>query len=232
MSGKPRKTTSAHTIAGSLLAAGLLAIGLTPAQADHPETIQLFNGKNLEGWTFDLRDPKAKMEDVWHAENGILVCRGRPVGYLRTQKQYSNYRLELEWRWPAGTKGGNSGVLIHAGKPRTLGIWPKSLEVQLGKGDAGDFWVIGTTIHVKDQKRRQKGRRHLNLTDGSEKPVGQWNKMVIEAKGDQVRVWVNGDFVNECTDSSVTRGAICLQSEGAPIHFRNIKLTPLGPDES
>ncbi len=201
--------------------------GLPVATADEPTSIELFNGKNLEGWTYDLRDPKAKMEDVWHVEDGVLICKGKPVGYLRTKKDYSDYRLELEWRWPAGTPGGNSGVLIHASKPRTLGIWPKSLEVQLGKGNAGDFWVIGTTIRVENQAQRQQGRRHLNLTDDSEKPIGQWNKMVIEAKGDRVRVWVNGDLVNECTNSSVTRGAICLQSEGAPIHFRNIRLTPL-----
>ncbi len=194
---------------------------------DKGGSVKLFNGKDLSGWTYDLRDSNAKMEDVWHVEDGVLVCKGRPVGYLRTKQSYGNYRLELEWRWPAGTPGGNSGVLIHAGKPRTLGIWPKSLEVQLGKGDAGDFWVIGTTIQIPNQEKRRKKRRHLNLTDDSEKPIGQWNKMVIEAKGDRVRVWVNGDLVNECSDSSVTRGAICLQSEGAPIHFRHIELTPL-----
>jgi hypothetical protein len=94
-------------------------------------------------------------------------------------------------------------------------------------GNAGDFWVIGTTLEVPDLENRRKDRRHLNLTDDSEKPAGEWNKMEITARGDELIVHVNGELVNHATKCSVTRGAITLQSEGAPVQFRNIYLTPL-----
>ena len=71
--------------------------------------------------------------------------------------------------WSAGTEGGNNGVLVHASTPRALGIWPKSIEVQLLKGNAGDLWVIGTDLDVPDEATRKEGRWHKNLTDGSER---------------------------------------------------------------
>ena len=72
-----------------------------------------------------------------------------------------------------------------------------------------------------------KGRRILNLTDGSEKPLGQWNTMVIEVLGRSVRVWVNGDLVNDGTGATADRGRIALQSEGAEVEFRKVLLTPI-----
>jgi hypothetical protein len=198
------------------------------------DSVALFNGKDLTGWKHYLWDPKAKAEDtttpmtaVWSVENGILICQGRPTGYIRTEKEYSDYRLEVEWRWPEGTPGGNNGVLVHTTTPNALGQWPKSIEVQLAKDNAGDFWVIGTTLEVTDVEKRRMGRRHLNLTDGSEKPLGEWNKMEIEARGDEIKVWVNGTLVNHATKCSETKGAISLQSEGAQAHFRKVALTPL-----
>ena len=97
-------------------------------------------------------------------------------------------------------------MLVHASTPRALGIWPKSIEVQLFKGNAGDLWVIGTDLDVPDEAARKEGRRHKNLTDGSEKPIGEWNRMEITCKGDTLRVKVNGDLVNEATNCTVTRG--------------------------
>lgn len=219
-----------------LMIACLLSIWIAPLDAGDKKakTISLFNGKDLSGWTHYLWDRKAKkqdtttkLEDVWSVEEGILICRGKPAGYLRTNKQYENYKLSLEWRWPEGTPGGNNGVLVHTTTPNALGLWPKSIEVQLAKGNAGDFWVIGTTLKVPNLETRRKNRRHLNLTDDSEKPIGQWNKFDILCQGDEIKVWVNGDLVNHATDCSVAKGAISLQSEGALIHYRNIQLTPL-----
>jgi hypothetical protein len=196
-----------------------------PAQ-DQP--IQLFDGKDLSGWTPLLDQAGADPAKTWSVADGLLRCTGRPAGYIKTDKEYSDYMLTLEWRWPAGTAGGNNGVLVHASTPRALGIWPKSIEVQLFKGNAGDLWVIGTDPDVPDEATRKEGRRHKNLTDGSEKPIGEWNRLEITCRGDTLRVRVNGDLVNEASNCSVTRGAICLQSEGASIEFRNIVLTPLG----
>jgi hypothetical protein len=195
---------------------------------EQPESIALFNGRDLTGWTHVLDDPNVPMEDVWSVQDEVLICKGRPIGYLRTvSDDYENYVLTLEWRWPPGTPGGNNGVLVHTSEPGALGIWPKSIEVQLAAGDAGDFWIIGTELTVENVEERRKGRRHLNLTDDSEKPLGEWNHMEITCRGDEILVKVNGDLVNHATDCSVTRGAICLQSEGAPIEYRNIILTPL-----
>jgi len=216
----------AFRIAAAFLLAGFVA------QAAEP--VRLFNGKDLTGWIPYLWDGKNKAEDkttpasaVWTVEDGILICRGRPTGYIRTVNEYENYRLEVEWRWPEGTTSGNNGVLIHTTEPNALGQWPRSLEVQLAFGNAGDFWVIGTTLELPNPEGRIQGRRHLNLTDGSEKPAGEWNRMEIVARGDEVTVHVNGDLVNQARKLSQSRGAIALQSEGALVHFRSVVLTPL-----
>lgn len=206
----------------------LLALGLAGSLLAGPaaaEEISLFNGKNLDGWKYVLSDPAVKMDEVWSVVDGTIVCKGKPSGYLRTEKDYSDYTLSLEWRWAPGSKGGNSGVLVHTSTPGAIGVWPKSIEAQLAAGNAGDIWVIGTTIQIPDAEKRVMGRRHLNLTDNSEKPIGEWNTYEIIAKGDELTLKVNGDLVNHASKCSVTKGAICLQSEGAEVHFRNIKLT-------
>ncbi|MBI4580760.1 MAG: DUF1080 domain-containing protein [Planctomycetes bacterium] len=190
--------------------------------------IQLFNGRDLEGWTAVLQEANVPMESVWAVQDGVLQCKGRPVGYLRTVRDdFENYVLTVDWRWPPGTPGGNNGVLVHTSTPGALGIWPKSIEVQLERGNAGDFWVIGTELDVENEETRKSGRRHLNLTDDSEKPMGEWNTIEITCKGDEIIVKVNGTLVNHATGCNVTQGAICLQSEGAPIEYRNIVLRPI-----
>jgi hypothetical protein len=189
---------------------------------------ELFDGKTLDGWKAVFEDPKADLKDTWSATEGILKCTGKPVGYLRTVRDdFHDYVLTLEWRWPEGSSGGNNGVLVHTSTPNALGVWPRSIEVQLHAGNAGDFWVIGTELTVPEAETRRKDRRHINLTDDSEKPAGQWNSMEITCKADTLRVKVNGVLVNEATACSVSKGAISLQSEGSPIEFRNIKLAPL-----
>ena len=210
----------------ALTSAFVLAVlaSRAPAQ-DRP--IPLFNGKDLSGWTPVLDEAGANPARTWSVADGVLRCTGRPVGYIKSDREFADYVLRLEWRWSPGTAGGNNGVLVHASTPQALGIWPKSIEVQLFKGNAGDLWVIGTDLDVPDEATRKEGRRHKNLTDNSEKPVGQWNRMEITCKGDTIRVKVNDELVNEATNCTVTRGAICLQSEGAPIEFRDIVLTPL-----
>jgi hypothetical protein len=195
--------------------------------AEEAETIALFNGQDLGGWTFHLADPSAKMEDVWSVADGLLTCTGKPAGYLITKKDdFHDYRLTLDWRWHTG-KGGNNGVLVHCSTPGALGVWCKSIEVQLASGNAGDFWVIGTELDVPNEAERKKGRRHLNLTDDSEKPVGEWNTMEVVCRGHEITVQVNGVLVNQATNVSESRGAIALQSEGTPIQYRNVRLTPL-----
>lgn len=207
------------------------AAGRDPSTAaphvGEPATVELFNGKDLTGWTHVLSDPDVPMDEVWSVRDGVLHCTGNPSGYIRTERDdFSNYILKLEWRWPPGTEGGNNGVLVHTSTPGALGVWPKSIEVQLAKDNAGDFWIIGTELDVENEAERKQGRRHLNLTDDSEKPMGEWNEIEIRCFEDKITVMVNGDLVNRATNCSVTEGAICLQSEGAPIEYRNIRLKP------
>ena len=156
----------------------------------------------------------------------MLVSKGKPEGHLVTKQAYRDYRLEAEYRFPG--KGGNCGVLVHASKPRALyKMFPQSIEVQMNSGDAGDFWCIQEDIKVPDMEKRRPrkpnekwggaegdARRILNLTDGSEKPLGQWNTMVIEARGRSITVWVNGDLVNNGFDATADRGKIAHPGRG------------------
>lgn len=195
--------------------------------AAEPPSITLFNGRDLSGWSHHLADPSVSRDAVWSVADGVLTCNGKPSGYLITEKNdFHDYRLTLQWRWHT-ERAGNSGVLVHCSTPAALGVWCKSVEVQLANGNAGDFWVIGTQLDVPNEAQRVKGRRHFNLTDDSEKPVGQWNELEIICRGDEISVKVNGDLVNEATNVTETRGAIALQSEGTPLQFRDIQLTPL-----
>lgn len=198
----------------------------------------LFNGKNLKGWHIDVpaMDTIQGLRNPFIIRNGMLVSLGTPEGHLITDKSFQNYRLEVEYRF-AGAPG-NCGVLLHASTPRALyKMFPKSIEAQLYYENAGDFWCIVEDITVPDMEKRRgpkeewgitegKQRRVLNLTDGSEKPVGEWNNMTIECFKNTITVWVNGDLVNqgECTAS---KGQIALQAEGAEMEFRKVLLTPI-----
>lgn len=205
------------------LLAGIVATGFAES-----EWKPLFNGKDFSGWTFDVNGDAAP-DTIWKVVDGTITVdgKGKPAGVIRTEKSYSNYELEFEWRWANGK--GNSGCLIHTSTPRNLSIWPKSLEVQLMADNAGDFWQIGETIDVDEKqivknKKGQPTRQRRNLTDGSEKPLGEWNKMRVVVKDATVEVFVNGTLVNKGWNGSATKGAICLQAEGADIHFRNIRI--------
>lgn len=212
--------------------ATLLACIATAAFAEN-EWTPLFNGKDFSGWTFDVRDD-APPDAIFTVADGIVTVRGKGnnPGVMRTQGTYSNYELEFEWRWTGGK--GNSGCLVHASTPREMAIWPKSIEVQLMAENAGDFWLIGETLEVEPgqivlDKQGQPSRRRQNLTDGTEKPLGEWNRMRIVAKDKGLEVFVNGQLVNKGWNASVGAGAICLQAEGADIQFRGIRLRPVGP---
>jgi len=200
----------------------------------------LFNGRDLSGWDIDVpaADSNVRLRSPFVVRNGMLVSLGEPRGHLLTDSSYRDYRLEIEYRFPA--EPGNAGVLVHASTPRALyGMFPRSIEVQMESGNAGDFWCIVEDISVVDMERRRgpkadwgitegKARRIRNLTDGSEKPLGQWNTIVIEAVSRSIRVWLNGDLVNDGFNATADRGRIALQSEGSEVEFRKISLTPLG----
>ena len=184
----------------------------------------LFNGVDLGGWKWFSPDG-APVEKTWSvSSNGELVCAGTPAGYLRTEEQFTNYVLELDWRWNPDSGGNrNSGVLL-----RMIGedkVWPKSLEAQLQSESAGDFWVIGEFPCTTDPARTNG--RNCKKTQGNEKPLGEWNHYRITVAHGAVTLEVNGLVVNNASAVLETPGSICLQSEGAEIRFKNVRLTPL-----
>lgn len=236
-----RLGTALSFVPGTLV---LLSLS-TMTDAQEPEellplakSVRLFNGKNLQGWTFYCNDETIRAHDVWSVQDEVLACTGKPAGYLQTKRWYREYEMNLQWRWP-GKRGGNSGVLVHTSTPLIFYGWPKSMEVQLQAGSAGDFWVIckGVDVRVQDEdKRRLKPkagdahshRRIKRLEGDFEKPVGQWNTMKIVCRGNEIKVLINEKLTNHGTRMTVSQGAIALQSEGTAIEFRNIHLKPLG----
>jgi len=193
--------------------------------APMPEETALFNGRNLDGWTW-YSPARIAAEGVWSVGAGeVLRCEGTPPGYLRTEEVYDHFVLKLEWRWDpdAGPQRRNSGVLVRRiGEDR---VWPKSVEAQLMHGSAGDFWKIGEYPMTTDPDRTN-GRNTKKLTD-AERPIGEWNQYEIIVDDETVTLYVNGQLVNRAWDVEVNEGHICLQSEGAPIEFRNIRLAPI-----
>lgn len=203
------------------------------------KAISLFNGKDLRGWHADVpgKDKNPDTAASFIVRDGKLVSMGDPRGHLITDASYADYRLDVEYRF-AG-KPGNCGVLVHVSTPRALyKMFPKSIEVQMQHLDAGDFWCIEEDITVPNMEERRgpkaewgvngkKLRRIKNLTDGSEKPLGEWNIMRIECLKDKVRVWVNGVLVNDGYNSTATKGQIALQAEGSEVEFRKLELRPI-----
>ena len=188
-----------------------------------PKEVVLFNGKDFSGWTHCLRDADAKMEDTWSAADGVLRCKGQPIGYLRTEKKYTSYVLKFEWRWPEGSKPGNNGALLRiVGEDK---VWPKSVEAQLYHDHAGDILTIDQ-FPLKGDPERTKGRYTAKMNPSNEKPQGQWNEYEAVLQGGDLTLTVNGEVQNTATDVEEVPGWIGLQSEGAPIEFRNIRLYP------
>lgn len=223
----------------SLLAivTSVLIAGMEPERS--PKTINLFNGANLQGWHADVpdMDTNKELKSPFLVRGGLLVSMGKPNGHLITDKSFKNYVLDVEYRF-AGEPG-NCGVLVHASTPRALyKMFPKSIEVQMMHENAGDFWCIVEDIATPDMEERRgprsewgitegRQRRILNLTDGSEKPLGSWNQMRVTCFGDSIRVFLNGDLVNFGYDCTARQGQIAIQAEGAEVEFRKLALTPI-----
>lgn len=226
--------TTKHTIlaTSALLAAALSFVACsTPAPA--PVSGQVFNGRDLNGWTYQLAKSEVPMSAVWTVEDGILICQGEPLGYLATTQAFTNARVLVEWRWAPGTKPGNSGVLLRInGPPRAL---PRCLEAQLQSGNAGDLLGLhgmGITgaadrlVHVANHALAGDITIVRKLA-ALENPPGQWNRMEVELRGDSLKAWVNGTLVNEATGCEILAGPVGFQSEGGQIHFRRLEVLPL-----
>ena len=221
-----------------ILIAIVLLSGQSPAQAAEPMQFrELFNGKDLSGWVNVNTD-----KDTWSVRDGLLVCTGHPIGVMRSDKQYENFILHIEWRHMEA--GGNSGTFIWSegtvpeGKQLPKGLEVQMLEldwVKLNKQEDGTprpiAYVHGEVFGangletVPDNPRGTRSKSIENRCKGK----GQWNTYDVVAVDGVVKLSVNGKFVNGISKASVKKGYICLESEGAEIHFRNIRIMELPP---
>lgn len=223
-----------NTLFATLVLAGLAGGVAMTASDDAAKATQaapaaewtaLFNGKDTTGWTAFVPDLKGKDQmAVWSVADGCLKCAGNPIGYIRTTEKYENFELELEWRFDPKKGPGNGGVLLRV--QNNDEIWPKSIEAQLESGNAGDFWNIGN-FPAKMDAARTDGRHTVRMGKCSETPLGLWNRYRIVVDGTRIELYVNGELQNVATDVEHVGGRIALQSEGAYMQFRNIRIRPL-----
>jgi hypothetical protein len=209
-----------------------------PARAeDTPVFRDLFNGKDLTGWV-NVNTAK----DTWTVRDGLLICSGQPIGVMRTDRQYENFILHIEWRHMQA--GGNSGVFAWSSGVVAEGRrLPKGLEVQMLELDwvnqrklkdgtlppvayvHGELFGAGGLTVTPDNPRGERSKSLENRCKGK----GEWNVYDVVCVDGVVKLSVNGKFVNGVRNASVKKGYLCLESEGAEIHFRNIRIMELPP---
>jgi 3-keto-disaccharide hydrolase len=201
-----------------------------------PQFRNLFNGKDLKGWVNVNTAP-----DTWHVRGGMIICSGHPNGVMRTEKEYENYILHVEWMHME--PGGNSGVFAwSSASPVAPSPFPSGIEIQmlelewpnLHKKDGvtppaayvhGELFGVNGVKIVPDNPR---GPRSMSIEDRC-KGRGEWNVYDVVAVDGVMKLAVNGKFVNGISRSTQKKGYLCLESEGAEIHFRNIKVMELPP---
>ena len=221
-----------------ICSAMVLLCGYSLSHAEDPLQFRdLFNGSDLSGWVNVNTD-----EDTWTVRDGLLVCSGRPTGVMRTEKQYENFILHIEWRHMQ--PGGNSGVFAwSAGSVPGGGRLPKGLEIQMLELDwvnlhrqrdgtlppiayvHGELFGAGGMRATPDNPRGSRSKSLENRCKGK----GEWNVYDVVCVDGVVKLSVNGKFVNGLSQASVKKGYLCLESEGAEIHFRNIRILELPP---
>lgn len=184
-------------------------------------TTSLFNGKDLQGWEFVLKDGTVDPLTVFTVKNAAVHISGNPFGYMRSKESFSNYKLHLEYSWPE--EATNSGVFVHAQQPD--GIWPPCIEVQLMAGNAGDFVCMGNSDMNERLDKTSIVVKKKNPSN--EVPAGEWNTLEVVCKDNTIEVYVNGTLQNKATGTSLSQGHICLQSEGKAIEFRNLYISKL-----
>jgi len=187
---------------------------------------QLFNGNDLSNWKFVIDGDKVPASDVFAVKDGVIQIEGNPFGYIYTAKTYKDYTLELEWRWVG--EASNSGIFLTIAEVRQGNPFPNGIECQLKAGNAGDLVLLGGSDMV-EYVAPESGRPNFPVIRkreaSNEKPAGEWNKAKIEIINGKTTVYINGVLQNQGTNK-VKEGHIGLQSEGGPIQFRNLILTP------
>jgi len=225
-----RRIVSLFLLATLVVSLGSVAMA---ADAKKDRGIDLFNGKDLKGWSHFLVDKDVKMEDVWSVKDGLLVCKGEPVGYIQSDKEFKNFKLVVVWRWAPGSKGGNNGILLRI-TGESQSFLPKCCECQLKTGSAGDLYgfygykITGPEGRLKVSQAGALGTINaVPKLEMVEKKPGQWNRAEVTATDGTITVKINGKDVNKATGCELLKGKIGLQSEGGEIHFRRVRIIPL-----
>ncbi len=225
------------------LALAAIAAALLPAFAAQPTAtpdadgfVPMFNGRDLSGWTNINCAP-----ETWSVRDGKIYCTGQPVGGLRTVKQYENFIVELEWRHLQ--RSGNSGFFAWGSPINAPGVpFLRGIEVQiLDHGYAEDFEKKngkkseGFTTHgdvfaihgaTMDYVGKTNGKRSFPTEDRS-KPSPEWNHYRIVANQGALRLHVNGKEISGGDNANYRKGYLALESEGAPVEFRNLRIKEL-----
>ncbi len=204
----------------------LLAI-LFVATSCQEKSDKIFNGKDLSNWNFVVENDAVPGDQVYSVQDGQIHILGEPLGYMYTREKYSDYMLELEYRWDGEPT--NSGIFLLIEEPKNP--FPKGIECQLMHGKAGDFVLLGGSDMAEYQLPEGATERPrfpviAKMENSSEKSAGEWNKVKITVRDGVVEVHVNDVYQNSGT-SPAKSGHIGLQSEGGGIYFRNLNLTEL-----
>jgi hypothetical protein len=213
----------------------LLFITLIAFSAHAQQFKPIFNNKNLMGW-YTFLEKQGKNKDTiqnFKVENGAIHVLGKEFGYLASDKSYGNFHLVLEFKWgtkkfpPREQEKRDAGVLYRVQKNGDK-IWPKCIEFQIQEGDVGDIWLVDSTaINVNGATTPKLPYYRVQKFKDNEKPNGEWNKVEVIAKDGKVTHISNGVVVNEGTGLEILEGKILLQSEGAEIYYRNIRIAEL-----
>jgi hypothetical protein len=209
-----------------------------PARQDADGFVPLFNGRDLAGWV-PMNVASGTASDTFTVKDGMIVSTGKPTGVMRTDRMYENFVVEMEWKHL--TPAGNAGLFIWGdgvtapGTPFARGVEvqildeayitnnPKVGEWATGQGDV--FAIHGATM-VPDRPH-PKGAMRCLPSERRTKPAGEWNHYRVECVDGVIKLAVNGKVVSGATKCNPRKGYICLESEGAPAHFRNLRVKEL-----
>jgi hypothetical protein len=211
----------------SVIALLALFFSLPPSLAAENDWIPLFNGRDLSGWV-----PVQVAPNTFTVRDGIIVSTGKPTGVMRTERQYENFELELEWKHIV--PGGNAGLFVWSDPVTARGQpFTRSIEVQILDGQNtetytshGDLFSIHGA-HMKPDRPHPQGWERSLPIERRAKPAGEWNHYRLLCNDGVIKLAVNGKVVSGASQCSPRKGYICLESEGSECHFRNIKIKEL-----
>ena len=188
--------------------------------------VELFNGQDFSGFTFCMRN-NADPARTWSVTNGVIHCTGKPTGYLRTTRSFSNCVVTVVWRFvKIAPKADNTGVLVHMQLPDQ--VWPICVQNQGKSGRQGDLFVMGGAECKEHLALGKDASTPVPLQgESNENAVGEWNTNVTVCAGRDVRAIINGKRLNEISECTISSGFIGIQSEGGDIEIRKLTIEPL-----